>query len=85
MSIKVSIDASGGDFGLPVTINAGINALKIYDDLLVNFVGDQTGIRIRILNLWLMARSISAASCSLSLSMFTVDFLMGVSFLYFYE
>ena len=44
MSIKVSIDASGGDFGLPVTINAGINALKIYDDLLVNFVGDQTGI-----------------------------------------
>jgi glycerol-3-phosphate acyltransferase PlsX len=44
MSIKVSIDASGGDFGLPVTINAGINALKIYDDLLVNFVGDKTGI-----------------------------------------
>ena len=44
MSIKVSIDASGGDFGFPVTINAGINALKIYDDLLINFVGDKTGI-----------------------------------------
>jgi len=44
MSIRVSIDASGGDFGFPVTINAGINALKAYDDLLVNFVGDQTGI-----------------------------------------
>ena len=36
MSIKVSIDASGGDFGFPVTINAGINALKAYDDLMVN-------------------------------------------------
>jgi phosphate acyltransferase len=44
MSIKVSIDASGGDFGLSVTINAGINALKSYDDLNVIFVGDQTGI-----------------------------------------
>ena len=50
MSIKVSIDASGGDFGLPVTINAGINALKIYDDLLVNFVGDQTGIEKELNN-----------------------------------
>ena len=44
MSIKVSIDASGGDFGFPVTINAGINALTVYDDLLVNFVGDINGI-----------------------------------------
>ncbi|MDC0197841.1 phosphate acyltransferase PlsX [Candidatus Thioglobus sp.] len=44
MSIKVSIDASGGDFGFPVTINAGINALIVFDDLLVNFVGDKTGI-----------------------------------------
>mgnify|MGYP001235974954 FL=1 len=44
MSIKVSIDASGGDFGFPVTINAGINALTVYDDLLVNFVGDKNGI-----------------------------------------
>jgi len=50
MSIKVSIDASGGDFGLPVTINAGINALKIYDDLLVNFVGDKTGIEKELNN-----------------------------------
>ena len=45
MSIKVSIDASGGDFGFPVTINAGINALTVYDDLLVNFVGDKNGIK----------------------------------------
>ena len=50
MSIKVSIDASGGDFGFPVTINAGINALKAYDDLLVNFVGDQTGIEKELKN-----------------------------------
>ena len=50
MSIKVSIDASGGDFGFPVTINAGINALKVYDDLLVNFVGDQTGIEKELKN-----------------------------------
>ena len=45
MSIKVSIDASGGDFGFSVTINAGINALTVYDDLLVNFVGDKNGIK----------------------------------------
>ena len=50
MSIKVSIDASGGDFGFPVTINAGINALKAYDDLVVNFVGDQTGIEKELKN-----------------------------------
>mgnify|MGYP000713207879 CR=1 FL=1 len=45
MSIRVSIDASGGDFGFSVTINAGINALKTYDDLLINFVGDEAGIK----------------------------------------
>ena len=50
MSIKVSIDASGGDFGFPVTINAGINALKVYDDLLINFVGDKTGIENELKN-----------------------------------
>ena len=44
MSIRVSIDASGGDFGFSVTINAGISALKTYDDLLINFVGDEAGI-----------------------------------------
>ena len=44
MTIKVSIDASGGDFGFSVTINAGIRALSTYDDLLINFVGDKTGI-----------------------------------------
>ena len=50
MSIKVSIDASGGDFGFPVTINAGINALKVYDDLLINFVGDKAGIENELKN-----------------------------------
>ena len=50
MSIKVSIDASGGDFGFPVTINAGINALIVFDDLLVNFVGDKTGIEKELNN-----------------------------------
>ena len=48
MSIKVSIDASGGDFGFPVTINAGINALKVYDDLLINFVGDKAGLKMSL-------------------------------------
>jgi len=45
MSIKVSIDASGGDFGFPVTINAGINALMSFSDLHINFVGDEKGIK----------------------------------------
>jgi len=45
MKIKVSIDASGGDFGFPVTVKAGINALGIYKDLHLHFVGDQEGIR----------------------------------------
>ena len=45
MSIKVSIDASGGDFGFPVTINAGINALMSFNDLHLNFVGDEKGIK----------------------------------------
>ena len=41
MTIKVSIDASGGDFGFPVTVKAGINALSIYQDLHLHFVGDE--------------------------------------------
>ncbi len=44
MSIKVSIDASGGDFGIPVTINAGIIALKNFSDLVVTFVGEEEDI-----------------------------------------
>ena len=40
MTIKVSIDASGGDFGFPVTVKSGINALGIYKDLHLHFVGD---------------------------------------------
>ena len=50
MTIKVSIDASGGDFGFSVTINAGINALNTYDDLLINFVGDKTEIKKELKN-----------------------------------
>ncbi len=50
MNIKVSIDASGGDFGFPVTINAGISALSTYDDLLINFVGDKTEIEKELKN-----------------------------------
>jgi len=41
MTIKVSIDASGGDYGFPVTVKAGINALGIYQDLHLHFVGDE--------------------------------------------
>ena len=44
MTIKVSIDASGGDYGMPVTIEAGINALSKYEDLQINFVGDSISI-----------------------------------------
>ena len=50
MTIKVSIDASGGDFGFPVTVKAGINALGIYKDLHLNFVGDEKGIQKELNN-----------------------------------
>jgi fatty acid/phospholipid synthesis protein PlsX len=50
MSIKVSIDASGGDFGIPVTINAGIIALKTFSDLTIAFVGDEEVINKEIKN-----------------------------------
>jgi len=45
MTIKVSIDASGGDFGFPVTVEAGIKALGIYQDLHLYFVGDEKSIQ----------------------------------------
>ena len=45
MTIKVSIDASGGDFGFPVTVKSGINALGIFKDLHLHFVGDKKGIQ----------------------------------------
>ncbi len=44
MAIKVSIDASGGDYGIPVTIEAGINALSKYEDLQIHFVGESLSI-----------------------------------------
>ncbi len=45
MTTKVSTDASGGDFGFPVTIEAGLSALSLYSDLCLNFVGDESGIQ----------------------------------------
>ena len=48
MSIKVSIDASGGDFGFPVTVNAGIKALNSFNDLNINFVGDEKNIKLEL-------------------------------------
>ena len=50
MTIKVSIDASGGDFGIPVTIKAGIIALKKFSDLMITFVGDEKAIAKEINN-----------------------------------
>lgn len=41
MAVKVSIDASGGDHGIPVTIPAGIKALRKFKDLEIVFVGNQ--------------------------------------------
>jgi glycerol-3-phosphate acyltransferase PlsX len=48
MTIKVSIDASGGDHGIPVTVAAGIKALSVFQDLQLTFVGDQTSIQAEI-------------------------------------
>ena len=39
--IKVSIDASGGDFGIPVTIPAGVDSLNNFNDLFIYFVGNK--------------------------------------------
>jgi len=48
MTIKVSIDAAGGDFGYPVTIKAGIDSLSLFDDLSINFVGDAATISLEL-------------------------------------
>ncbi len=48
MTTKVSIDASGGDHGIPVTIAAGIKALGIYKDLHIYFVGDESSVKTEI-------------------------------------
>ena len=45
MSIKISIDAHGGDHGIPVIIRAGIQSLKDFDDLYIYFVGDENSIK----------------------------------------
>lgn len=41
MKIKVSIDASGGDFGIPVTLKAGLTALSALKNLHLYFVGKE--------------------------------------------
>ena len=48
MTIKVSIDASGGDHGIPVTIVAGLKALGAFQDLHLNFVGDESAIQAEL-------------------------------------
>jgi glycerol-3-phosphate acyltransferase PlsX len=48
MTIKVSIDASGGDYGIPVTIKAGIKALDVFQDLHLYFVGDESSIKTEL-------------------------------------
>ncbi len=48
MIVKVSIDASGGDHGIPVTIKAGLKALGIFKNLQLTFVGDQPTIEAEI-------------------------------------
>jgi glycerol-3-phosphate acyltransferase PlsX len=51
MTIRVSIDASGGDRGIPVTVDAGIQSLAFYKDLHVIFVGDETLIKSKLKSL----------------------------------
>jgi glycerol-3-phosphate acyltransferase PlsX len=48
MTIKVSIDASGGDYGIPVTIVAGVKALGAFKDLQLTFVGDKPTIEAEL-------------------------------------
>ena len=48
MSIRVSVDASGGDHGISVIIPAGISALKEISDLEIVFVGDEANIQSEI-------------------------------------
>jgi len=48
MTIKVSIDASGGDHGIPTTIVAGIKALGVFADLYLIFVGDESSIQAEL-------------------------------------
>ncbi len=48
MTIKVSIDASGGDYGIPVTIAAGVKALGAFADLHLVFVGDASSIQAQL-------------------------------------
>jgi glycerol-3-phosphate acyltransferase PlsX len=48
MTIKVSIDAAGGDYGIPTTIEAGLKALGVFQDLELTFVGDESLIRVEI-------------------------------------
>ncbi len=48
MTIKVSIDASGGDYGIPTTVIAGIKSLDVLPDLHLVFVGNSNGIKTEL-------------------------------------
>ncbi len=48
MTIRVSIDASGGDRGIPATITAGLKALSVFQDLHLYFVGDESAIKVEL-------------------------------------
>jgi glycerol-3-phosphate acyltransferase PlsX len=48
MTIKVSIDASGGDHGIPITVVAGIKALNVFPNLQLVFVGDKRSIQTEL-------------------------------------
>ncbi|MDC9714213.1 MAG: phosphate acyltransferase PlsX [Gammaproteobacteria bacterium] len=48
MTIKVSIDASGGDHGIPTTVAAGIKALIAFSDLHLVFVGEKSSIQAEL-------------------------------------
>lgn len=48
MTIRVSIDASGGDNGIPATITAGIQALSVFKDLHLYFVGNASAIQTEL-------------------------------------
>ena len=48
MSVRVSVDASGGDHGISVTIPAGISALKEISDLEIVFEIGRASCRERV-------------------------------------
>lgn len=45
MAINIAVDAMGGDHGLPVTVPASLDALKLYSDIHITLVGRESEIR----------------------------------------